>query len=113
MNRELPVVKKMAPTQPGAIKLHKRFGEQLFCVRYRTDPEGKFRYTTVELIIDEVEINKRPEKIVSLSLGVHERAARAQLIAAGAQWDNKTKTWALSYRQAAKLKMQHRIIKID
>ena len=80
MPRELPVVKKMAPTQPGAIKLHKRFGDQLFCVRYRTDPEGKFRYTTVELIVDTVEINKRSERNVSLSIGFNERTTRAKLI---------------------------------
>ena len=39
------VVKKMSPAQPGAVKLARRFGDALVCVRYRHDAQGQQRYT--------------------------------------------------------------------
>ncbi len=34
------VVKKMSPSQPGALKLARRYGDALICVRYRHDAQG-------------------------------------------------------------------------
>lgn len=38
-----PVIKRMAPHQPGAVKLARRYGDALVCVRYRQDPDGQHR----------------------------------------------------------------------
>ena len=45
------VVKMLAPTSRGAIKLHEQFGKTLICVRHRVDAKAKIRFTTVELLI--------------------------------------------------------------
>ena len=55
------VVKRFSATQPGALKLARRFGDALVCVRYRHDPEGRYRYTTVELVVDEAPVERRAD----------------------------------------------------
>ncbi len=49
---ELRVTKTLEPDQPGAVRLTRQYGDALLCVRYRRDPRGLTRYTTVELIVD-------------------------------------------------------------
>ena len=39
--------------QRGTKKLIERFCDRLICVRYRYDPTGNRRVTTVELVVDE------------------------------------------------------------
>ncbi|HKX41878.1 MAG TPA: hypothetical protein VJO99_12025, partial [Burkholderiaceae bacterium] len=58
-SRTTHVVKRLSPTQAGALKLARRYGDALVCVRYRHDAAGRHRYTTVELIIDEAPIVPR------------------------------------------------------
>lgn len=50
------VVKTLWPPQAGTIKLSRRYGPALLCVRYRHDEAGLRRYTTVELIVDEAPV---------------------------------------------------------
>ena len=45
------VVKKFSPSQPGAIKLARRYGASLVCVRYRESMDGVTRFITVELLV--------------------------------------------------------------
>jgi hypothetical protein len=42
-DERLRVIKRMAPHQPGAVKLARRYGKDLLCVRYRSDPDGLHR----------------------------------------------------------------------
>src|SRR6185369_2650549 len=53
------VVKKLSVTQPGALKLAQRYGEALVCVRYRHDAERRYRYTTIELVVERAPIKRR------------------------------------------------------
>src|SRR4051812_41936053 len=46
------IVKRLSASQAGAIKLARRYGDALVCVRYRHDLQGRLRYTTVELVVD-------------------------------------------------------------
>ena len=46
------VVKTLLPAQPGTLKLQRRYGDALLCVRYREDAGGTTRYTIVELVVD-------------------------------------------------------------
>lgn len=50
------VAKTIKPGHRGAVKLSRLYGEKLVCVRYRENADGTTRSTTVELIVDEVEI---------------------------------------------------------
>lgn len=57
------VLRKLSPQQVGALKLARRFGDLLVCVRYRHDPDRQVRYTTVELVVDSVTVRRRTLKI--------------------------------------------------
>ena len=67
------VVKKMSPGQPGALKLARRYGDALVCVRYRLDAQGRHRYTTVELVVDSAPLQVRSERIVMVRLDFNEK----------------------------------------
>jgi hypothetical protein len=68
----LRVVKKLSPAQPGAIKLGRRYGDALLCVRYRHDNNNQYRYTTVELIVEPFKLWRMPHRLAS-RLGLLER----------------------------------------
>lgn len=68
----LRVVKKLAVSSRGAIKLAQQFGETLVCVRHRVDSKGEFRYTTVELLVDKAPIRPRVEAMVGVRIGGNE-----------------------------------------
>ena len=65
---EWRVAKKIKPSQRGAIKLARSYGSELLCVRYRENPEGTERLTTVELVVERVVIQKRDDPIVSFKI---------------------------------------------
>ena len=65
---EWHVAKKIKPSQRGAIKLARSYGPELLCVRYRENPEGTERLTTVEILVDRVIIQKRDDPVVSFKL---------------------------------------------
>jgi len=50
----------LRPGQNGTKRLAKKYGERLVCVRYRYDRSTGRRYTTVELIEDEIERRQAP-----------------------------------------------------
>ena len=106
------VVKRLAPTQRGALKLARRYGDALVCVRYRRDADGQRRYTTIELIVDTAPIEQRPARIdpaaanaiVSVRLPPHGNAElRARALAHGATWNSTTKRWLMTRRVAVQL----------
>jgi hypothetical protein len=105
------VTKKLAPENRGAIKLAQQFGSSLVCVRHRTDPEAKFRYTTVELLVDTVEIRPRQPQLVHLRVNPREYGLRTVVRAAGGQWDPKVGLWRIPKRVATVLRLTGRIVK--
>lgn len=108
----LRVTKKLSPTRRGAIKLASQFGESLVCVRHRTDAQGLYRYTTVELLVETTKINPRVDADdgVQLRIALYEKSLRTIVLAAGAVCDSKTGLWHISRRMARTLKLTDRIV---
>jgi hypothetical protein len=106
----LRVSKKLSPTQPGALKLARKYGGDLLCVRYRLDADGSHGYTTVELIVDRAPVVKRADRIVGIRIGYAETALRGTVRASGAKWDQPAKLWRLPYRVALRLGLRERIV---
>jgi hypothetical protein len=106
------VVKTLSPTDRGAIGLAQRYGAALVCVRHRTDAKGKFRHTTVELLVQTVPIRPRTVKIVGIKTEPHERSLHSVLKAAGGTWDAKNRLWRLPRRVAGILNLRDRIVEV-
>lgn len=106
-----PVVKTLWPAQAGAIKLARRYGPTLVCVRYRHDAAGRLRYTTVGLIVEEAPIQHRPNErsLVKVRIAWSETSMQARAKAMGAKWDASTRLWTMSVRVARTLGLTERI----
>jgi hypothetical protein len=107
---KLRVTKKLATTNRGAIKLAQQFGDALVCVRHRTDSEAKFRYTTIELLVDKVEMQPRQSKMVHIRIHPHEYGLRTVVRAAGAVCDRRSGLWHIPKRVATVLRLTGRIV---
>jgi hypothetical protein len=105
-----PVIKRMAPHQPGAVKLARRYGDALVCVRYRQDPDGQHRCTTVELVVERVPIVRRPGRVLGLRLRHDEKTLRIQLLQAGAVWDAAAKLWRVPAAAVKALGLEGRVV---
>lgn len=105
------VVKTLRPTQPGAVKLARRYGPALVCVRYRHDTTGATRYTTVELIVEEVAVQRRvsDRTMVGVKIAWGEAALSAKAKSLGARWDKPSRLWRMSMRTARLLDATDRI----
>lgn len=103
---ESVVLKKLSPQAAGAKKLAARYGDALVCVRYREDPAGKRRLTTIELIVEQRPI-PAPQ---SVRIGVDEVELRRQVKAEGGTWDWEHKVWRLKKSAVRKLKLAHRVV---
>lgn len=100
------VLKKLAPGAPGAKRLAAHYGPALVCVRYREDPQGGRRLTTVELIVEE-----RPLPALSgVRIAYGETELRRQVKAAGGTWDAQSKLWRLPKSMIRKLKLGNRVV---
>lgn len=110
--RAMRVVRTLAPSSPGALRLAQRYGRDLVCVRHRLDASGEQRVTTVELIVDVCEVRSRglAEREVALKLNIGERELRARLQQAGARWDAAAKLWWLPRGQVLALGLADRIV---
>lgn len=107
----LRVVKKIAADGRGAKALSARFGERLVCVRHRIDPTGTKRLTTVELVISEKAIARKPSPMVDLVIAVQEREIQARLKTAGARWDKVEQVWRVRRATAVALGLRSRIVR--
>ncbi|MBC7958199.1 MAG: hypothetical protein H7Y33_20300 [Cytophagales bacterium] len=100
------VIKKFLATQPGALKLARRYGTALVCVRYRCDKEGLTRYTTVELLVEEAPMQKRKSvhHLVAVELGKTQTfGMKNRLTENGAEWDPDAYVWRLTRSTAKRL----------
>jgi hypothetical protein len=108
--RRTRVTKTLAPGQHGAIKLARRYGASLVCVRYRVDDKARMRYTTVELTVDAVELTRPTRqgpsrvrgtiRVTDAEMGgmLGNQRTRAIAIGLGARWDDKAKVWHIPAR---------------
>lgn len=108
---QMRVVKKLAPTSRGAIKLAVQFGETLLCVRHRVDAKAKFRFTTVELLVGRAPIKVKSQKYVDVQIDWNELSLQQVVKAAGARWDGKAKVWRMPRRLVGILRLTDRIAK--
>lgn len=104
------VTKRLAATQPGAIKLAQRYGAALVCVRYRRDADGRHRYTTVELVVDQAPI---AEQWVHVHIAPGDARRQRLAHADGAQWDDLLRLWYMPRRTAKGLGLAGQITKIS
>lgn len=104
------VVKTLAPNDRGALALARQYGAALVCVRHRTDAKGKFRHTTVELLVETTPIRPRGIQTVYLRTEPHERHLQDVIKAAGGVWNPKLRLWKLPKRVAGILSLRDRIV---
>lgn len=107
------VVKRLSASQPGALKLARRFGDALVCVRHRHDPQGRYRYTTVELVVDEAPVARKTkvDAIVMVHLAFDETELRQLARAHGALWNARRRLWFMQRSTAKQLRLLSRIVK--
>jgi len=108
------VIKKFSPHQAGARKLAQRYGQALVCVRHRHNAEGTRRYTTVELVVEELPIARRlpDQQLVAVRLPGSEAETRRQIIDAAGQWDVKLRAWWMTRSVARRLRLLRRVVAI-
>lgn len=107
------VVKCLSASQPGALKLARRFGDALVCVRHRHDPVGRYRYTTVELVVDEAPVGRQTkfDAMVMVHLAFNETELRQLVLAHGALWNAGRRLWSMPRGTAKALRLLARIVK--
>lgn len=107
---ELRVTKTLGPDRPGAVRLARQYGEALLCVRYRQDPKGLTRFTTVELIVDRVPISTKSTRIVGVRITFNEEELRLRARNAGAKWDKEARLWRMPLSVAHALGLTGRVV---
>ena len=106
---EWRVAKKIKPSQRGAIKLGRSYGGELICVRYRENPEGTERLTTVELLVERAVIQKRDDPIVSFKIKHDELEFRSMAMSRGAKYDARNQMWQLCRSEVLRMGLKSRI----
>jgi hypothetical protein len=106
---EWRVAKKLKPSQRGAIKLARSYGSELLCVRYRENPDGTERITTVELIIERAVIQKRDDPVVAFKLRHDETDLRTWAKSQGARYNGTTQMWHLRRSEVLRKGLKSRI----
>lgn len=109
------VIKKISATQAGALKLARRHGDALVCVRYRQSADGSIRYTTVELVVEEAKIiRRRPQRrdddLVAIRIRIAEPELRQLVASVNGQWDPRRLVWRIRRDKARELGLLDRII---
>lgn len=107
---DLRVIKTLAPHGKGAKGLTAEYGSRLVCVRHRLDVSGTKRLTTVELIVSEKLIQRRPGPTVDIALRPHERELHAKLKVVGARWHKAEGVWIVRRSTAIALGLKERIV---
>jgi hypothetical protein len=106
----LRVIKKIARGERGSKGLTAEHGERLVCIRHRIDPTGTVRLTTVELVVSEKKIQRRPSPMVDVVVKLHERELQGRLKAAGGRWDQNERVWRIRRATATALGLKKRIL---
>ncbi len=104
------VTKTLRPNEPGTLKLVRRYGDALVCVRYREDDVGRRRCTTVELIIDEGPVQRRltDRSLVQVHLPWNDEQTRARALKLGARWNPAHRRWTLALKLAKAMGLRYR-----
>jgi hypothetical protein len=107
--------RKLNPGQKGTKRFLDQYGDQLVCVRYRSDRERRKRFTTVEIIVEESGWSP-PEPapaMVGIRIGLREIALQRRVKQAGGTWNRQRQVGDLAFDQAVKLNLQDRIVQAE
>ena len=104
----------LRPGQPGTRKLVQEYGERLLSVRYRYDALKRKRYTTAEIIVDELDWDPLPLEVarrekIPVRVGLNETRLREKVKAAGGRWDPARRVWILPMEQVLQLGLSERV----
>ncbi|MDO9074866.1 MAG: hypothetical protein Q7U73_16535 [Rubrivivax sp.] len=104
------VTKTLWPPQAGTHKFVMQHAARLVCVRYRHDPNGLCRYTTVELVVDMAWVRSKQarERRVEVDIAYEETDLRSRARAQGAKWNPDRRTWEMSGAVAQGLDIANR-----
>lgn len=105
----------LKPGQKGTKRLVEKYGNALFCVRYRYDAEAHKQYKTVEIIVSETEWTPPPARypdgaLVPLKIGIKETALQEQVRAVGGRWNKPHQVWLVPYGCIAGTKLEKLIV---
>ena len=92
--------------QRGTKNLVEKYGDALFCVRFRYDAELQQRLKTVELIVERSEWTPPPpryaeDSLVPLRIEAADLQMRQQAKAAGGRWNPEKRLWFVKYGKIA------------
>ena len=104
-----PVSKTMQADARGALKLSRKFGEALVCVRYRVSPDGHQRLTTIELEVERVDVQRRANPSVSVKIYPSETKLAARAKSKGAWFNAETRLWRMRQNDALALGLHKRV----
>jgi len=94
---------------PGAVKLTRKYGDALVCVRYRVSPDGSERITTIELEVDRATIERKANPVVAVKIYASETKLTTMAKAKGARFNEKTRLWRMHQNDAHALGLGKRI----
>ncbi len=130
------ILQILSPGVPGTEPWVARHGDALVCVRQRLDPQTGRRFTTVELVADELSsvpaesteavdelavtghvAQAAPESSsvehdddwVFIKVGLSERQLKRRVQLAGGLWDDQARAWKLRRSQVHHLGLQARL----
>jgi hypothetical protein len=110
----MKVKRKLIPGQPGTKRWKNKFGDDLVCVRYRYDELLQKKATTVEIIVERGNLEKRPHKIpgnklMNIKVDFRENRIISIIMKAGGRWNRLDKVWKLAYKEVVALGLEKRI----
>lgn len=108
----LRVSRKLGRASRGALTWARAFGDGLVCVRHRVDPLRLTRYTTVEIVVHQVDIQPRSDQWVELNILGDELEVHRVLRSSGGRWDSRARIWRAPRTVVMALGLQDRITAI-
>lgn len=99
----------MQADAPGAIKLTRKYGDALVCVRYRISPDGSERTTTIELVLERTAVQRKANPLVAVKIYPSETRLAAKAKAKGAWFNARTRLWKMRRNDAQSLGLGNRI----
>jgi hypothetical protein len=112
----MKIKRTLVPGEDGTKKWVEKYGDNLVCVRYRYDEEQNKKITTVEIIVNVGDKQRKKQKIpVNKKIGIRvyygERETAALVKAAGGRWNRFSRVWELPYKEVIALGLEKRIVK--
>lgn len=107
-------IKKIPAGQPGTKRLVEIYGDNFVCLRYRIDTQNRKRLKTVEIIIEEKDLELKgripANKIMHLNIAYGEIEVAMLVKNAGGVWNRRNRYWELPYQQVKALGLEKRVI---